>query len=100
VAAVEFETDELTAFCPVTGHPDHYNMRLLYEPGRHCVESKSLKLYLHGYRDQGVFCEKLASRILADVTAAIVPVRASVRLVQGIRGGLTLTARADYNGGV
>jgi 7-cyano-7-deazaguanine reductase len=100
VTFVEFRTDELTAFCPVTGQPDFYDMRLAYEPGPVCVESKSLKLYLLGYRDRGVFCEALAAEILADVVTRCGPTRATVTLTQHVRGGLTLTARADHNGGI
>ena len=32
-AVVEFSTDELTAFCPVTGQPDFYELTLGYRPG-------------------------------------------------------------------
>lgn len=96
VTYVAFTTDELTAFCPITQQPDLYRMELAYTPDKVCVESKSLKLYLHSYRDQGAFAETLAGTILADVVAACSPIRAEVQLIQQIRGGLQLTARAEY----
>ena len=60
VAHVEMTSDELTAMCPVTGQPDLYVARIEYWPAALCIESKSLKLYLNGYRNEGHFCEALA----------------------------------------
>src|SRR5206468_4185139 len=57
VSHVEMTSDELTAVCPVTGQPDLYVATIEYWPGRLCIESKSLKLYLNAYRDQGAFAE-------------------------------------------
>jgi 7-cyano-7-deazaguanine reductase len=95
VALVEMKSDELTAVCPVTGQPDMYVVAIEYEPGEHVLESKSLKLYLNGFREQGHFCEALAVRIRDDVAAAVdLPTDAvHVTLVQKPRGGITITAR-------
>src|SRR5581483_1799130 len=60
VALVELESDELTAVCPVTGQPDMYVATIEYEPDALCLESKSVKLYLNRFRDEGHFCEALA----------------------------------------
>jgi 7-cyano-7-deazaguanine reductase len=94
IAVVEMESDELTAVCPVTGQPDFYVATIEYEPERLCLESKSLKLYLNQFRDEGHFCEALAVRIRDDVAAALeLPAdRVSVTLVQKARGGITITA--------
>ena len=94
VAVVELESDELTAVCPVTGQPDMYLATIEYEPEALCLESKSLKLYLNHFRDEGHFCEALAVRIRDDVAAALElpPERVSVTLVQKARGGITITA--------
>lgn len=43
-------SDELTAVCPVTGQPDLYTATIEYWPAARCIESKSVKLYLSGYR--------------------------------------------------
>ena len=67
VERVEMTSDELTAVCPITGQPDLYTATIDYEPAERCLESKSLKLYLMSYRDQGVFCEALAVKIRDDV---------------------------------
>jgi 7-cyano-7-deazaguanine reductase len=94
VSRVEMTSDELTALCPVTGQPDLYTATIEYQPAELCLESKSLKLYLSGYRDQGHFCEALAVKIRDDVAAALeLPLdRVLVRLTQKARGGITITA--------
>jgi 7-cyano-7-deazaguanine reductase len=94
VSRVEMTSDELTAVCPITGQPDLYTATIEYEPGETCLESKSLKLYLMRFRDQGHFCEALAVRIRDDVGAALelAPGRVRVTLVQKARGGITITA--------
>ncbi len=58
------------------------------------VESKSLKLYLNAFRNEGVFCEELAVRIRDDVAAAleVAAERVTVTLEQKARGGITITA--------
>src|SRR5687768_9894246 len=71
VSHVEMTSDELTAVCPVTGQPDLYLATIEYRPGELCIESKSLKLYLSGYRNEGHFCEALAVKIRDDVAEAV-----------------------------
>jgi 7-cyano-7-deazaguanine reductase len=96
VALVELESDELVAVCPITGQADMYVATIEFEPDRLCLESKSLKLYLSTFRNEGVFCEALAVRIRDDVATALElgPERVSVTLVQKARGGITITATA------
>jgi 7-cyano-7-deazaguanine reductase len=96
VARVEMTSDELTAVCPITGQPDLYTATIEYEPGKLCLESKSLKLYLMRYRDEGHFCEALAVKIRDDVadTLELSRERVRVRLTQKARGGITITATA------
>ena len=96
VAHVEMTSDELTAICPVTGQPDLYVATIAFEPGPLCIESKSLKLYLARFRNEGAFCEALAVRIRDDVAAALelAPDKVEVTLEQKARGGITITATA------
>jgi 7-cyano-7-deazaguanine reductase len=96
VAHVEMVSDELTAVCPITGQPDFYVAAIEYEPDALCLESKSLKLYLARFRDEGAFCEALAVRIRDDVARALdlSQERVTVRLEQKARGGITITAVA------
>lgn len=89
-AVVEFTTDELTAICPVTGQPDFYDLKLSYRPKERLLESKAMKLYLWGFRDEGAFAEDLAATLLEDLVAACDPVEMTVDLTQRVRGGLQI----------
>jgi 7-cyano-7-deazaguanine reductase len=94
VSQVEMTSDELVAVCPITGQPDLYVAVIEYSPDALCLESKSLKLYLNGYRDEGHFCEALAVKIRDDVAQALElsADRVRVSLEQKARGGITITA--------
>jgi 7-cyano-7-deazaguanine reductase len=96
VSHVAMTSDELTAVCPITGQPDLYVASNEDEPGTLCIESKSLKQYLAGFRNEGAFCEALAVRIRDDVAVALElePDRVQVTLEQKARGGITITATA------
>ena len=89
-ATVEFNTNELTATCPITVQPDFYELKLSYRPREALIESKSLKLYLWGFRDKGIFAEDLAATLLKDLVAACDPVEMTVDLTQQVRGGLRI----------
>jgi 7-cyano-7-deazaguanine reductase len=95
VARVEMTSDELVAVCPITSQPDMYVATIEYEPDRLCLESKSLKLYLASFRNEGAFCEALAVRIRDDVAAALGlgAERVTVTLEQKARGGITIVAQ-------
>jgi 7-cyano-7-deazaguanine reductase len=95
VADVELVSDELTAVCPITGQPDLYTLTIGYRPDGLCLESKSLKLYLNAFRNEGAFCEALAVRIRDEIAAAleIGTDRVRIELEQKARGGITITAR-------
>ena len=94
VSHVELTSDELAAVCPVTGQPDLYLLTIAYQPDKLCLESKSLKLYLNTFRNEGVFCEALAVRIRGDVADALGLALDKVRITlkQKGRGGITITA--------
>jgi len=70
---VRFTAPEFTTLCPITGQPDFAHLVLDYMPGRALVESKSLKLYLQSYRNQGAFHEDCTLAIAKAVIAAIEP---------------------------
>jgi 7-cyano-7-deazaguanine reductase len=96
VTEVEMTSDELTAVCPITAQPDFYVARIVYRPKALCLESKSLKLYLARFRNEGAFAEALAVRIKEDVAAALEldPPSVTVTLTQKARGGITIAATA------
>jgi 7-cyano-7-deazaguanine reductase len=96
VSEVAMTSDELAAVCPVTGQPDLYIAEIEYRPGPLCLESKSLKLYLNRFRNEGVFCEALAVKIRDDVANVLdlAPERVRVTLKQKARGGIAVSASA------
>jgi 7-cyano-7-deazaguanine reductase len=89
-AMVEFTTNELTATCPITGQPDFYELKLSYRPKGLLLESKSLKLYLWGFRERGIFAEDLAATLLEDLAGACDPKEMTLDLTQQVRGGLKI----------
>jgi 7-cyano-7-deazaguanine reductase len=52
-----FTVPEFTSLCPETGQPDFAHLVIDYVPKEWLVESKSLKLYLHAFRNHGAFHE-------------------------------------------
>jgi 7-cyano-7-deazaguanine reductase len=94
VSHVEMTSDELTAVCPVTGQPDLYVATIEFWPQALCIESKSLKIYLSGFRNEGHFCEALAVKIRDDLAEVLElpPDKVRVTLKQKARGGITITA--------
>lgn len=94
VDEVKFVTREVTSFCPVTHQPDIYTVEIDYTPAEKCVESKSLKLYLNSFRDEGIFGESLAAKIADDLFKALEPSDLTVRTIQQPRGGLQMTSTA------
>jgi 7-cyano-7-deazaguanine reductase len=98
-ATVEFTTDELTAFCPVTSQPDFYSLKLTYRPKKQLLESKAMKLYLWGFRDKGAFAEDLAATLLNDLVGACEPEWMEVDLTQKVRGGLQIRTVVKHPGG-
>lgn len=95
VTSVTFTTDELASMCPVTNQPDLSTVVIEYAPDRHCVESKSLKLYLWGFRDRAVFAEALAAEIAREIMATAAPRHVRVTLTQRPRGGIEVKAVAE-----
>lgn len=95
VTLVKFTNDELNSMCPVTQQPDLSTVVIEYVPDQWCVESKSLKLYLWGFRDRAVFAEALAAEIAGEIMASAKPRSVRVTLTQRPRGGIEVQAVAD-----
>jgi len=94
VQTVVMSAVEFTSVCPRTGQPDFGSVEIRYQPVAKCIESKALKYYLWSFRNEGVFCEDLASTIADDVVYAIAPSSVQVEVRQNIRGGIAITATA------
>ena len=54
---VRFTCPEFTTICPITAQPDFAHLVIDYVPRDWLVESKSLKLYLGAFRNEGTFHE-------------------------------------------
>ena len=92
ITTVTFTNDELTSMCPVTQQPDLSRVVIEYAPDQWCIESKSLKLFLWGFRDRAVFAEALAAEIAIEVMTTAQPERVTVTLTQRPRGGIEVAA--------
>lgn len=93
---VILETEEFTCLCPITGQPDFARIRIEYVPDAKIVESKSLKLYLWSYRNEGAFHEHVVNTILDDLVAVLDPHYMKVTGVFNIRGGIGITVECEH----
>ena len=94
---IEIVCPEFTSLCPKTGHPDFGTITFRYVPAELCVELKSLKLYLHRFRDVGSFYEAVVNRLLDDFVAVCSPKRCRVVGAFTPRGGITTTVTCEYD---
>jgi 7-cyano-7-deazaguanine reductase len=88
---------EFTSVCPKTGLPDFGEIRITYVPGDRCIELKSLKYYMIGFRDRGIFYEAATNQILDDLVAACQPRRMTVVGDFTVRGGIKTKVTATYD---
>ena len=93
---VALHCTEFTCICPMTGQPDYADMEIVYIADKYVVESKSMKLYLETYRNDGVFHEHLAVDIGKDFVKCVKPVRLSVTVKFHVRGGIAIDATWRY----
>ncbi len=93
---IRFDCPEFTSLCPITGQPDFGRLAIEYVPDRRCLESKSLKLYLGSYRNEGSFAEAITNRIRDDLAAALAPRRLTVTAEFTPRGGIGIRVAASF----
>ncbi len=93
---VTLETDEFTCLCPKTGQPDFATIQVAYVPDQKVVESKSFKLYLWSYRNEGAFHEHVINRILEDLVKILDPHWIVVKGTFNIRGGVGISVEAEH----
>ena len=85
---IEHQVREFTSLCPVTGQPDFGTITIQYAPAGTCVELKSLKLYLQGFRNEGIFYEDVTNVILGDLAGACAPKWMRIQTSWTVRGGI------------
>lgn len=93
---VTLKSDEFTCVCPMTGQPDFATITIRYVPYQRILESKSLKLYLWSFRNEGAFHEHVTNTILDDLVEALDPLRCEVVGEFNVRGGIAITVEAGY----
>lgn len=94
---IEHTCPEFTALCPKTGQPDFATLVIRYVPDRLCVELKSLKMYLVGYRNEGIYYEAVINRILDDLVKVTKPRSLVLEGRFGVRGGISSVVTATYS---
>lgn len=95
---VTFTCPEFTTLCPKTGQPDFATLTIRYVPSEKLVESKSLKLYLFGFRNHGDFHEDVVNVVYNDLTRLLHPKYMEVVGKFAPRGGISIDP--FVNGGV
>jgi 7-cyano-7-deazaguanine reductase len=95
---IRIECPEFTSVCPKTGLPDFGTLVFTYSPKDLCVELKSLKYYLLGFRNQGIFYEHITNKILDDLVTACSPRWARLESCWTPRGGIATTVTCFYQG--
>lgn len=93
---VRFNCPEFTTLCPITGQPDFAEIRISYIPNKKMVESKSLKLYLFGFRNHGDFHEDCINTIMKDLIHLMEPKYIEVTGFFTPRGGISIYPYANY----
>ena len=87
---VTFTAPEFTTLCPKTGQPDFATLTIRYIPSKRLVESKSLKLYLFGFRNHGDFHEDVVNVIYDDLVRLLKPKYMEVIGKFAARGGISI----------
>ena len=89
-------TEEFTCVCPLTGQPDFAKLKIQYIPDKLVLESKSLKLYLHSFRNEGTFHEHVINVVLDDIVGALAPRWCKITADFAVRGGIGICVDAEY----
>lgn len=85
-----FTIPEFTSLCPVTGQPDFALIIIDYIPKDYLIESKSLKLYMHSFRNHKGFHERVTNMIARKIFDAALPHWLQVTSYFNPRGGIPI----------
>ena len=91
-----FTAPEFTCLCPITGQPDFAHLVIDYAPGQWLLESKSLKLYLASFRNQGAFHEDCTVSIGKRITGLLEPKWLRIGGYWYPRGGIPIDVFWQY----
>jgi 7-cyano-7-deazaguanine reductase len=87
---VRFTAPEFTSLCPMTGQPDFAHIVIDYIPNGFLVESKSLKLFLHSFRNHGAFHEDCSIYIAKRIVDLLDPKWLRIGAYWYPRGGIPI----------
>lgn len=87
---IRFTAPEFTSLCPVTGQPDFAHLVIDYVPRQWMVESKSLKLFLHSFRNHGDFHEACTVGIAKKLVELMEPAWLRIGGYWYPRGGMPI----------
>ena len=87
---IRFTAPEFTSLCPITGQPDFAHLVIDYVPRAWIIESKSLKLFLHSFRNHGDFHEACTVGIAKRICETIEPLWLRIGGYWYPRGGMPI----------
>jgi 7-cyano-7-deazaguanine reductase len=93
---ISFTCPEFTAICPFSDFPDFATITIDYVPNELCIELKSLKLYINGFRSVKIFHEHAVNKILEDFVRACDPLAVDIEGDFNVRGNIKTVMRASY----
>jgi len=94
---VTLNADEFTSLCPITNQPDFGTLIINYIPHIKMVESKSLKLYLFSFINNGEFHEDVVNKIGKDLVALMEPKYLEVVGLFYPRGNISIHPTFSYS---
>ena len=94
---VKISISEFTCVCPRTGQPDFATIEINYIPDSLIIELKSLKLYLQGFRNMGIFHETVTNKIIDDLRLACEPRNIEVIGRFNVRGGISTDVESRWS---
>ena len=94
---ISISIPEFTCVCPKSGLPDFATIEIDYIPDSLIVELKSLKLYLQGFRNLGVFHEIVTNKIIDDFRLACKPRKIDVVGRFNPRGGISTVVEVHWS---
>lgn len=93
---ITLDCPEFTCVCPMSGQPDFAHLVIRYAPAQHCIELRSLKLYLWSYRQEGAFHEAVTNRVCDDLVKALRPRFIRVEGRFNTRGGISTVVSVQH----
>lgn len=94
---VNFTCPEFTCVCPRSGFPDFATIYINYSPDKWCVELKSLKLYINGFRNEKVFHEDVTNKIMDQLVELLDPWEMEVKADFTVRGNIHTVVTAVHH---